>query len=189
MDTLLDLEVRALLELVSRRGIGPASGAGAALVTAVAAALVAKAARTSPAWEGSAGAAAQADALRLRAAPMAQADTDAYAAAVKELDEPRDPDPDRRDFRLGRTLEAAAVVPLQVAETAADVALLAAEVADRCKPDLRADAVVAAFLAEAAARSAAHLVEVNLGVVGPSDERVATANAAVEAAARAVGSL
>lgn len=187
MDDLLELDAKALLELFARRGPGPAAGSAAALVTAVAAALVAKAARTSTAqWEDAQAAAAQAEALRLRAAPLAQADADAYAAAVSQLDEPRDPDPDRRNFQLGRALDAAAVVPLRIAATAADVATLAAEVAERGNPNLRADANGAAILAEAAARTAAHLVEVNLAV-GAEDARVqeARAHAATAAAAAA----
>ena len=55
-----------------------------------------------------------------------------------------------------------------------DVAALAAVVAERGEQALRADAVAAALLAEAAARAAATLVEVNLGTTS-SDERVARA--------------
>lgn len=185
MDDLLGLETRALLDLLARRGPGPAVGSAAALVAATAAALVAKAARTSTAvWEDALGAAAQAEALRSRTSPLAQADADAYAAAVERLDEPRDPDPDRRDFQLGRALDAAAVVPMRIAAAAADIAVLAAEVAERGNPNLRPDATGAALLAEAAARTAAHLVEVNLAV-GPDDPRVREANAHAETAAAA----
>jgi formiminotetrahydrofolate cyclodeaminase len=185
VDDLLELETRALLDLLARRGPGPAVGSAAALVAATAAALVAKAARTSTAvWDGASGAAAQAEALRHRTAPLAQADADAYAAAVERLDEPREPDPDRRDFQLGRALDAAAVVPMRIAAAAADIAALAAEVAERGNPNLRPDATGAALLAEAAARTAAHLVEVNLSV-GPDDPRVREANGHAEAAAAA----
>ncbi len=52
-----------------------------------------------------------------------------------------------------------------------DVAALAAVVAERGDQAMRADAVSAALLAEAAARAAATLVEVNLGTTS-SDERV-----------------
>lgn len=189
MDDLLALDGRALLDLLARRGPGPAVGSAAALVTATAAALVAKAARTSTAhWDGAPAAAAQAEALRARAAPLAQADADAYAAAVARLDEPREEDPDRRNFQLGRALDAAAVIPLRIAATAADVAALAAEVAEHGNPSLRPDATGAALLAEGAARTAAHLVEVNLAV-GPDDERVREARACVDAAGAAVARL
>ncbi len=69
---------------------------------------------------------------------------------------------------------APAGVPLEIAEVAVDVAALAAVVAERGDQAMRADAVSAALLAEAAARAAATLVEVNLGTTS-SDERVARA--------------
>lgn len=185
MDDLLSLETRALLDLLARRGPGPAVGSAAALVTATAAALVAKAARTSTAyWHEADAAAAQAEALRARAAPLAQADAEAYERAVRHLDEPRDPSPERRDFQLGRALDEAAVIPLRIAAAAADVAELAAATAEHGNPNLRPDAAGAAVLAEAAARAAAHLVAVNLAV-GPADERVRDADAHVAAAAAA----
>lgn len=188
MDDLLGLETRALLDLLARRGRGPAVGSAAALVVATAAALVAKAARTSTAfWADAPAAAAQAEALRARAAPLAQADADAYAAAVERLDEPREEDADRRDFQLGRALDAAAVIPLRIAASAADVAALAAEVAEHGNPDLRPDAAGAALLAEAAARTAAHLVQVNLAV-GSEDPRVREANGHAESAAESARS-
>jgi hypothetical protein len=58
------------------------------------------------------------------------------------------------------------------------VAALANEVAEHCDPVSRADAVGAAHLAAAAARAAAHLVEVNLGATA-DDPRVAEAGAVV----------
>jgi formiminotetrahydrofolate cyclodeaminase len=185
VDDLLQLDTGALLDLLAQRGQGPAVGSAAALVTATAAALVAKAARTSPLWDDAPAAAAQAETLRARAAPLAQADADAFAAAIERLDEPRETDPDRRNFQLGRALEAAAGVPMRIASTAADVASLAADVAENGNPNLRPDATGAALLAEAAARAAAHLVEVNLAV-GPDDPRVREARGHAEAAGAAV---
>ena len=49
-------------------------------------------------------------------------------------------------------------MPLAIAETAADVAMLAAEVARAEGSELREDAASAALLAAGAARAAAHLV-------------------------------
>ncbi|HET8607555.1 MAG TPA: cyclodeaminase/cyclohydrolase family protein [Gaiellaceae bacterium] len=182
MDDLLGLETRALLDLLARRGRGPAVGSAAALVAATAAALVAKAARGSGDWKDAPAAAAQAEALRARTAPLAQADADAYAAAVARLDEPGETDAGRRDFQLGRALDAAALIPTRIAAASADVAALAAEVAEHGNPDLRPEAVGAALLAEAAARTAAHLVAVNLAV-GAEDDRVREAEGHAEAAA------
>ena len=76
-------------------------------------------------------------------------------------------------------------MPLAIAEAAADVALLAAEVARAGRSELREDAAAAAMLAGGAARAAAHLVSINLAS-RPSDE--AAARAAVAAATAAAGS-
>jgi formiminotetrahydrofolate cyclodeaminase len=54
-------------------------------------------------------------------------------------------------------------IPLEIARAAADVAALAEQSASLGNPKLRADAVVAAMLASAAAGAAAYLVRVNLG--------------------------
>jgi formiminotetrahydrofolate cyclodeaminase len=179
---LLDHDVDVLLEHFAQSPRGPGIGSAAALVTALAAALVAKAARMSgPTWEDSAAVAAQADALRARAAPLARADADTYAAALEQLDSPSHPHPERHDFRLGRALEAAATVPRLIAEVAADVAELAAFVAERGSLDLRADSVGAAILAEASARAAVHLVEINLAV-GGDQEHVRRCRETVDAA-------
>jgi formiminotransferase-cyclodeaminase len=128
---------------------------------------------------GELAAAAQADALRERALELGPADSAAYGAAASRL-------VDRRgdDFELGRALDAAAAVPLHIAETAADVAELAASLIDRVVGEARPDLAGAALLAEGAARAAAHLVEVNLAVA-PSDERLRRAHAAVTAATAA----
>jgi formiminotetrahydrofolate cyclodeaminase len=72
-------------------------------------------------------------------------------------------------------------VPGLIAEAAADVGELAAQLARAADPDLRADAAVAATLAEAAATSAAHLVAINL-VVTADDPRLAAAQSAAAAA-------
>src|SRR6185436_18499591 len=68
-----------------RRGsrTDPGGGSAAALVTALAAALLAKIARTSTAWPDSSGVAAQAESLRDRAAPLAQTTAEEYEAALQ----------------------------------------------------------------------------------------------------------
>ncbi len=74
-------------------------------------------------------------------------------------------------------------MPLAIAEAAADTAELAAAAAANGKESLRADASVAAALAEAAAHGAALLVEVNLATVA-GDERSSRASLAGRAGAR-----
>src|SRR5204862_1929775 len=119
-------------------------------------------------WPESGATAAQADALRGRAVALAAEDTEAVEAFIAAQDLGGDVPVEQRDFRLGRTLERAADVPLSITETACGVATLAAHIAGRCRGDVRADAVAAAFLAHGAARAAAHLGEIRLGAGGAS---------------------
>jgi formiminotetrahydrofolate cyclodeaminase len=154
----------------------PAAGPLAAIVVSETAAVVGAVARLS----GDAAAAAQAESLGTRARALATADAEAYAAAAAQL-ALRAGD----DFVLGRALEDAADVLLEIVDAAVDLAELAAVVADGCEPQLRADAAAAATIADASARAAAHLVEINLAVT-PGDERARRARVSVEASAAAV---
>jgi formiminotetrahydrofolate cyclodeaminase len=101
----------------------------------------------------------------MKLAPLAQQDAEAYAVAVAALKAGKD------DFVTSEALGRAADVPLAIAEAAADVAALAAAVAEHGNPDRRADAAAAAVLAEGAVRAAAKLVEVNLSM-RPEDHRI-----------------
>jgi len=181
---LLDRSLREFLDDVAARGRTPGGGSAAALVTALAAALLAKIARTSTAWPESRGIAAQAESLRDRAAPLAQADADEYEAALQAREDDGGQTGERRDFALGRAYARAAEPPLQIARAAADVAELAVVVARNGDPAFHADAVIAALLAAAAASSAAELVGVNL-TASARDERVREAGRLAENAARA----
>ena len=166
------LSVAALLDEVSSPEPMPGAGYCAALALEMAAGLVTMAARVSRAeWGEARGAAAQATTLRERVAPLAERNVEAYRDAVTLLSAAESKG---RDDELRDALARAAGVPLEIAEIAVDVASLAAVVAERGDQALRADAVSAALLAEAAARAAATLVEVNLGTTS-SDERVARA--------------
>ena len=135
-------------------------------------------------WDGAAGAVAQGEALRKRAAPLADEDAVAYEQALDALRAPRSGDPETRDREIGDALARAADVPLRIAEVATDVAELAAEVAERGNENLRGDAAAAAVLAEAGARMAANLVVINL-TMREEDERVQRALWLADAAARA----
>jgi len=165
------LPLGELLEEVSSAEPMPGAGYCAAIALEMAAGLVAMAARASRAdWGEGRGAAAQATTLRERIAPLAERNVDAYREAVTALGG----ESSSGDESLRDALARAAGVPLEIAEVAVDVAALAAVVAERGDQAMRADAVSAALLAEAAARAAATLVEVNLGTTS-SDERVARA--------------
>jgi len=181
---LLDRSLREFLDDVAAAGRTPGGGSAAALVTALAAALLAKIARTSTAWPESRGIAAQAESLRDRAAPLAQADAEEYEAALRAREDDDGQAGERRDFALGRAYARAAEPPLQIARAAADVAELAVVVARNGDPAFHADAVIAALLAAAAASSAAELVGVNL-TASARDERVREAGRLAENAARA----
>lgn len=120
--------------------------------------------------------AAQAAALAARLESLAVRDREVLDAARSALDGASpDADDERRDFALGRKLEAAADVPLAIAEACADVASLARELAPLASVAGGGDLQSAALLAEGAARAAAYLVEINLVA---DDARIARARAA-----------
>jgi glutamate formiminotransferase/formiminotetrahydrofolate cyclodeaminase len=181
---LLDVSLRAFLDELAGELPAPAGGSIAALVVAMAAGLTAKVARASDDWREQMAAVAQAEKLRRRIAPLAQSGAEAYEEALAALRLPDRLEPQVRDMAIGNVLVRSAEVPLQIAETGADVASLAALVADRGAPDRRGDAASAAILAEAGTRVAATLVAVNLTVT-PEDERIGRARLQVELAAEA----
>jgi methenyltetrahydrofolate cyclohydrolase len=113
----------------------------------------------------------RAEELRSRTATLALADEDAYAKVIEALRLPTDSP--SRAAELETALSGAADVPLAVAEAAAEVAMLAAVVAQEGNDRLRGDALVAAELAEAGARGAAELVAINLA--GRDDPRIGRA--------------
>jgi hypothetical protein len=130
-DSLLDLPVRAFLDAVADRSPTPGGGSAAAVTAAVAAALTVMVARYSDVPPD------EADALRVRAAALADADAAAFAAyraalAVPETDE-------GRPAALERATDAAAAVPAEVAECAARIAELAGELVRTGNPNLRSD--------------------------------------------------
>ena len=182
--SLFDRRVQDLLDEVASESLLPGAGSAAAIAAALAAGVAASVAKLSQAEAGDADVAIKrAEELGAHLALLADANASAYEEATRSLG--RDPSADEvRDARLGSDLALAAYTPLSVAEVAADVAALAAVLAEGGNPEVRPDAVVAACLAEAAARGAAHLVRVNLGTV-PGDERVALAEGFADAAAGA----
>jgi formiminotetrahydrofolate cyclodeaminase len=172
----------------------PPGGATAALVAALAASLAAAAADRSRAqWDEAGGACAQAQALRRRAAELAERDVAAYAAArtalaQRHLETEVAEDDGARNWRLGVVVEEAARPPLELAARAADIAELAGVIATHGADDVRADAVIAAQLAAAAARAAAILVRINL-VLGGEQQSPALAQRYADAAAAVVASV
>ena len=187
-EPLLDLPLARFLESLADRSRIPGGGSAAAVVTAMAAGLLAMAARASTdSWPEARGVAAQAEALRDRVAPLAELGAAAYAEALALLDEQREPeDQERGVFRLGAALSRAAALPLAISEAAADVAELGVLVVERADASRRPDAVAAVLLADAAVNVGAQLVRANLATQ-PADERLARAGMLVEASAAAAG--
>jgi formiminotetrahydrofolate cyclodeaminase len=178
---LFELPVGELLDLLADDESTIGSGASAAIVVSIAAALVVGCAgAATDYWDGAEGVLAQAETLRSRSAPLAAEGAKAYARARMLLGTRRETDRDP----LADALDAAALAPLRMAEVAADVALLAVELCEHGRPELAADAASAAGLACAASSVGRHLVAVNL-LTHSSDEYMVRANAAVAAATEA----
>ena len=190
----LDLPLGEFLDEVASPELVPGAGYSSAVTVAMAAGLVTMTARRSvQVWPEGAGAAAQAERLRKRVIPLAEQNVAAYRKAVGLLRGDELADGHHRDFELSRSLDEAARIPLAIGEAAADVAALAADVAEYGEPSVRADAATAGALALAGARGAAILIEVNLTTTS-GDERlarahelIADAEAAVERASAQVG--
>ena len=184
---LYDRDLRALLEDIAGPFPAPGAGAVSGVVVAMAAGLIASAARRSPDWAEARGVSAQAEALRSRVEHLAEANQEAYLAALALIEGAAEGSD--RDAAIGKALDRAAELPLSIAECAYDVSLLGVEAATNSAPGGAEDASAAAMLAEAAAHAAASLVAANL-VSAPGDERVARAQrlaaAATDAARRAV---
>jgi formiminotetrahydrofolate cyclodeaminase len=179
---LLDAPLREFLDTLSGAGPAPAAGSAAAICVAMSAGLVAMVARASKEhWPEAGGAVGQAEALRARVAPLAQADADAYVEALSSLRGRADLEDRYRDQKLRAALERAAEIPLKIAEVGCDLSCLAALIVENGNPEVRADAAAAAVLAEGGTRAAAKLVEVNLGAV-PDDPRVRHARSLVDVA-------
>ncbi|GAB1509430.1 cyclodeaminase/cyclohydrolase family protein [Actinophytocola sp. KF-1] len=140
--------MKSFLDAVAARTAAPGGGAVAATTAAAAAALVAMAAR----FADDETTAATADELRATLLGLADADAAAYTAYLAARGEARK-----------AALAAATEVPRKIASTAARVAGLARELAERGNPRLLGDARVGELLADAAATAATVLVEINTG--------------------------
>lgn len=189
MPRILDLSVRELLDAAASAEPTPGGGSIAAMTAACAAGLVAMAARSSNGWGGAGGVAAQATALQQRLEQLAPVNDEAYERALAALSSSDAAEVGEREEVLARSLERAAAIPLAIAEVAANVAELAAVVAEEGDPRTRGDAAAAAMLALGATRAAAHLVEINLGVLEFDVRRLRATRVAADAAAASARAL
>jgi formiminotetrahydrofolate cyclodeaminase len=178
----LDQPVGQFLDQIAARSPDPGGGGAAAMTGALAAGLVAMAARFSAAQLPDAGElAACADQLRHRAAELVDEDAQAYRRVLEAFALPRD-GTGQRDRQVREALQVAAAKPREMAQIGAQVAEMAARIAGAGNPNLRGDSVTAALLAEASARSAACLVDINVTLGGLDEEVSRQAAEAVSAA-------
>jgi formiminotetrahydrofolate cyclodeaminase len=103
---------------------------------------------------------ARAGELRTRALELAEIELHAYEPVLEALRLPRE-DPERAG-RVSAAQAEASRSPLGIAQTAAELAELAADLTRGGNPNLTGDAIAGALLAEAAAQAAARLVAINL---------------------------
>jgi hypothetical protein len=154
------------------------AGSLAANVVAEAASLVVTLARSA----GDGPSAAQAGRIETRAAMLARSNDEAFAAATTQLEAAASGTAD--GFLLTLSLGDAAALPRVICETAADLALLAAELSESGDSARRVDFVAIAELAAAAANASALLVRTNL-TIADDDWRVTSANVAAAQASDA----
>jgi glutamate formiminotransferase/formiminotetrahydrofolate cyclodeaminase len=125
--------------------------------------------------------------LSNRLAALARQDAEAYAAvsAAYKLPQEGDDAVGARQRAIHEALLGAARVPLDTARAAAEVAELAAVVAERGNANAVSDAGVAALLAEAACRGAAYNVRINVAAMSDRAEGAPLAEEARTLVARA----
>jgi methenyltetrahydrofolate cyclohydrolase len=170
----LDLPLGRFLDLVASREPAPGGGASAAVAVTLAAALSSMSARLSTDHLDEAPALAErAKQLRGEVMPLARADAAAYARVFEAYR--ADSEKEGRRRRIREALSEAASVPLSVGEIGAEVAGIAARLAQEGNPNLRGDAVAAVELAGAGVRGAATLVELNVSAGGADEGRLARA--------------
>jgi formiminotetrahydrofolate cyclodeaminase len=185
----LDQRLGAFLEGLAGGTPAPGGASAAALTATFAAALVRMVARRSrDSWPDAAGAAAQAQSLEERIAPLASRSDEAWEAALEALRNVNGQGAGGNG-ELEEKLARAAEAPLTIAEVAADIAALAALAAELGDGTFRSDAAAAAILAAAAAKAGAHFVAVNLATRRDDEwlhRAVVAADLAGQAATRAL---
>lgn len=186
------------LEAVASGDPFPGGGSAAAVAGALAAALARMVASLTLGRTRYAAVAPEMQELSVRAREIAHEleslaarDAEAYAAVTdaQRLPALTAADRDGRDDALHTALRRAALVPLDVARLAADVATLTVALAERGNGNAVTDAGSAALLAEAACRAAAYNVRINVRALAEQSDTqsVALATSAMEYVERAAG--
>jgi formiminotetrahydrofolate cyclodeaminase len=119
-------------------------------------------------WSGAAHAGERAHSLRLQAEELVEEDAQAYLAFVEALRAAKGLTGEARARVVGPAHAKTVDVPLAIVRSGVEVVELASALAAHGNPNLRADAVVAATFAAAAAEAGAGLIEINLSAT-PGD--------------------
>lgn len=155
------LPLGEFLDSVASDSPAPGGGGAAAVTASLAAGLASMSARLSSEYlQDAAELAERTESLRERLAPLASADGEAYGRVLAALRRPAEELGRREEIDLA--FAEAADVPLRIAELSREVAGISARLAGEGNPNLRGDALTSLYLAEAAARSAAELVRLNV---------------------------
>jgi glutamate formiminotransferase/formiminotetrahydrofolate cyclodeaminase len=190
VDELLALPLGELLARLASDAPAPAGGALAAIAAAGAAAMVEMGANLTRAreryaayWPEMEVVRDRAQQLRMQLVELVAEDGRAYAGVIEALRLPQDTDAGRRERQaaLDAATLAAAGPPGRVLAAAAELAELAAAVAERGNVNLVGDATTAAVIAESAGRAAAMLVEIDAGMSRAPGAVEALATARVDA--------
>lgn len=176
----LNMSIAEFFAALASGRAAPGGGSAAAVSVTLGACLCAMTARLSTRQlsDGvAAELAAEADRISAATAPLIQADAESFQRALAAVRQSAAPDQaSGSDQNLtAMALSQATAVPMEVIELAARVARLAARLQAEGNQNLRGDAVTGLLLAQAGARAATVLVEINLAEA-PDDDRPARAN-------------
>jgi formiminotetrahydrofolate cyclodeaminase len=160
-DPYMAATVAEFLDDLAARTPAPGGGAAAAVTCAMAAGLVEMAASFASAT-GLEHVRERAHELRHEVSSLAHADGRAYAVVLEAL---RMAPGEERTTRLDTAVAGAIACPIHVLRVAAEVATLAADMAETGNRNLEGDALAGALLAEASARSAATLAQLNVSLL------------------------
>jgi methenyltetrahydrofolate cyclohydrolase len=160
-DPYMTATVAEFLDDLAARTPAPGGGAAASVTCAMAAGLVEMAASFASAT-GLDRVRARAHELREEVATLAHADGRAYGVVLEAL---RMEPGAERTTRLDSAVAGAIACPMHILRIAAEVATLAADMAETGNRNLEGDALAGALLAEAAARSAATLAQLNISLL------------------------
>ena len=169
-----DLTVNQFLDALASKEPVPGGGSGAALAGALGAALVSMVCNLTIGKKGYEAVNKEmqdllqrSEAIRAELPRLLEADTQAYGQVMAAYRLPRATDEDKRtrEALLQERYKEAAIVPMKIAETCAQVIDLALPAARMGNKWAVSDAGVGALLAEASLRSALLNVEINLASI------------------------